>query len=87
MHERAGYPQMGGQGADAPLGGIRRPGFQGGVQNFLLQLGGQDAPGTLALLTGPDGLDASLHKGGASGDDGRARNAELSRDGVIGQAV
>ena len=50
VHPHARNPQLLSEPAHAPVGSIRRPRLHRGIQDLLLQLCGQDAPRSLALL-------------------------------------
>jgi hypothetical protein len=70
---------MAGEGAHGPMGRIRWPGFQGGIQNSLTQLGRRHPPGAFAFPPPPERLDAAAPKRRPRCNHGGARQAGLLR--------
>src|SRR5207302_3197841 len=80
-------PQPAGQRAHAPVGGVGRSRLQRGVQDLLLQLGGQDAPRSLALLRLAQSLEAAAAESRARGQNRRARQPGLLSNRVVGNPL
>jgi hypothetical protein len=69
-----------GEGPHAPVRPGEWPRLQGGVQDALLQVRGQDPPGALAPGPVAEGLDAPPDESHPRGEHGRPRQARLLRD-------
>jgi len=77
---------MAGEGAHAPMGCIRRSGFQGRIQNLLLQFGRQHPARAFAFLSLPKRLDAAAPKRRPRGNHGGTGQAGLLCYGIVGYA-
>ena len=84
MYQGTGDAEMAGEGTHAPMGCIRRSGFQSRIQNLLLQFGRQYPARAFAFLPLPERLDAAAPKRRPRCHHGGTGQAGLLRDGIVG---